>query len=84
MIGHKTIVTPLGVPHRLMKDDVSDQLSCYTFYRFFQVYEGYFIPKGTTMIPNQYAMASLESPSMKFLLTDFLDSRTTNPCTQTP
>ncbi|PBK95476.1 cytochrome P450 [Armillaria gallica] len=39
-------VTPLGVPHRLMKDDV---------------YEGYFIPKGTTMIPNQYAMSHDES-----------------------
>lgn len=39
-------VIPLGVPHRLMKDDA---------------YEGYFIPKGTTMIPNQYAMSHDES-----------------------
>ncbi len=35
MTGPKTIVTPLGVPHRLMKDDVSDQLSCYTFLPIF-------------------------------------------------
>ncbi|KAL1742804.1 cytochrome P450 [Schizophyllum fasciatum] len=39
-------VIPLGVPHRVMQDDV---------------YEGYFIPEGTTMIPNQWGIAHDEN-----------------------
>ncbi|KAF9020970.1 cytochrome P450 [Hymenopellis radicata] len=39
-------VIPLGVPHRLMKDDV---------------YEGYFIPEGTTMIVNQWGISHDET-----------------------
>ncbi|KAL1659902.1 cytochrome P450 [Schizophyllum commune] len=39
-------VIPLGVPHRVMQDDV---------------YDGYFIPEGTTMIPNQWGIAHDES-----------------------
>ncbi|PBK75449.1 cytochrome P450 [Armillaria solidipes] len=39
-------VIPLGVPHRLMKDDV---------------YQGYFIPKGTTMIVNQWGISHDET-----------------------
>jgi len=34
-------VLPLGIPHRLIEDDT---------------YNGYFIPKGTVVIPNQYGM----------------------------
>ncbi|TCD67111.1 hypothetical protein EIP91_000574 [Steccherinum ochraceum] len=34
-------VIPLGVPHRLMEDDV---------------YNGYFIPRGSIVVPNQWAM----------------------------
>ncbi|KAI0028522.1 cytochrome P450, partial [Vararia minispora EC-137] len=37
-------VTPLGVPHLSLRDDES-------------VYDGYTIPAGTTMIPNQWAMS---------------------------
>ncbi|KAK0480275.1 cytochrome P450 [Armillaria novae-zelandiae] len=39
-------VIPLGVPHRLMKDDV---------------YQGYFIPEGTTMIVNQWGISHDET-----------------------
>ncbi|THU92603.1 cytochrome P450 [Dendrothele bispora CBS 962.96] len=38
-------VTPLGVPHRVISDDV---------------YEGYFIPKGTTVVPNVGAILHSE------------------------
>ncbi|THV03635.1 cytochrome P450 [Dendrothele bispora CBS 962.96] len=38
-------VTPLGVPHRVISDDV---------------YEGYFIPKGTTVVPNVEAILHSE------------------------
>ncbi|KAK0469989.1 cytochrome P450 [Desarmillaria tabescens] len=40
------LVIPLGVPHRLMKDDV---------------YQGYFIPEGTTMIVNQWGISHDET-----------------------
>ncbi|KAJ7587011.1 cytochrome P450 [Mycena floridula] len=40
------LVIPLGVPHRVMQDDV---------------YEGYFIPEGTTMIANQWGMSHDET-----------------------
>lgn len=40
------VVIPMGVPHRLMEDDV---------------YNGMFIPAGTVMIPNQWGMAHEES-----------------------
>jgi len=39
-------VIPLGVPHRVTEDDV---------------YNGYFIPKGTTMIANQWGIAHDEN-----------------------
>ncbi|KAJ7720782.1 cytochrome P450 [Mycena metata] len=40
------LVIPLGVPHRAMQDDV---------------YEGYFIPKGTTVIANQWGISHDEN-----------------------
>jgi len=55
------LVTPIGVPHRLMEDDI---------------YEGYFIPKGTTVIANQWGMSHDESMypnSMEFRPERFLD-----------
>ncbi|KAK6996045.1 cytochrome P450, partial [Favolaschia claudopus] len=44
------LVIPLGVPHRLMKDDASQLFVP-------QVYNGYVIPAGTTIIANQWGMA---------------------------
>jgi len=41
-------VAPLGLPHRVMEDDV---------------YEGYFIPKGATVISNIWYMLCLPRPN---------------------
>ncbi|KAF7346479.1 Cytochrome p450 [Mycena sanguinolenta] len=55
-------ILPLGIPHATSEDDI---------------YEGYFIPKGTTVIPNIWAMAhdgSMYSSPDKFDPERFLDA----------
>lgn len=57
-------VTPTGVPHRVSDDNV---------------FEGYFIPKGTLVIPNIWGMAhdsSIYPEPMKFNPDRFLDTPT--------
>lgn len=55
-------VVPLGLPHVTRVDDVSGRLSYRTSCLIHhQVYNGMFIPAGTTILPNQYGMSHDES-----------------------
>ncbi|KAJ7608414.1 cytochrome P450 [Roridomyces roridus] len=61
------LVIPLGVPHRVMEDDV---------------YEGYFIPAGTIMIANQWGISHDEQvfpDPFAFRPERFLDKENTPP-----
>ncbi|KAJ7151361.1 cytochrome P450 [Mycena crocata] len=61
------LVIPLGVPHRAMEDDV---------------YNGYFIPAGTTIIANQWGIAhdaKIFSDPFSFLPERYLDKNSQLP-----
>ncbi|KAF7366793.1 Cytochrome P450 [Mycena sanguinolenta] len=80
------LVIPLGVPHRAMEDDVSSGFSVCAFSLpedyFLKTYNGYFIPKGTTIIANQWGISHDEqvfSDPFAFRPERFLDKESPLP-----